>query len=582
MTNNHQILIIDWNSRDNNDNEISVLNYIDQNEVRIRESYFSLIKSISNYNFNGKTINDYFQFNSAYNLWQMSSVCESSFYKSPQIINIIKFLAFDFIIREKMPLEIILKDAPYKINKIVENYCSSIKQKFKEYNPHKKETKSFSLDSAPFIKGFFYLIKIFIIHRNSFNHKINYFSGGNTLFIASYIAHLDKEKISKKIFGTGLWGDFPENLSKLDIKINWLLNPVDNKNSDKFFDELMISRQNKFNSYNFLYSYINYKSYLQIIIEYIIISLKSFKLPFNRIFNYENRANLFPLFKKDYLSSLRGPILAENLVYKYGYDELFKSIPNQKLGLYLQENQGWEIALISAWKKYGHGKLAAVQHSTVRFWDLRYNNRFKGNEKWISSPDLFIVNSISAKQEFLKLNYNMKKIYMFEALRYSKLKRNNNCKNSESRILILGDYLKKNTIEMLDIIGKSSNFLKEKKLYFKPHPAQPISLNEDLSNITVIDDHLSKVLCDFETVICSSTTGAAVEAFSLSLNTIVFISVGELNTSPLKGISQVKFFSSINDFINALNSIKNINQSKDYFLVDEKQPKWNEFIKSSV
>ena len=42
---------------------------------------------------------------SVYNLWQMSTICEKSFYKSPEITNIIKFLASDLIIEEKKPNE---------------------------------------------------------------------------------------------------------------------------------------------------------------------------------------------------------------------------------------------------------------------------------------------------------------------------------------------------------------------------------------------------------------------------------------------------------------------------------------------
>ena len=44
----------------------------------------------------------------------------------------------------------------------------------------------------------------------------------------------------------------------------------------------------------------------------------------------------------------------------------------QSLGIYLQENQPWEFALIQLWKKLNHNTLVGFPHSSVRYWDLRH------------------------------------------------------------------------------------------------------------------------------------------------------------------------------------------------------------------
>ena len=51
---------------------------------------------------------------------------------------------------------------------------------------------------------------------------------------------------------------------------------------------------------------------------------------------------------------------------------LFSKISKQNNAFYLYENQGWEKALVTSWKKYNHGNLVGSINSTIRFWDLRY------------------------------------------------------------------------------------------------------------------------------------------------------------------------------------------------------------------
>ena len=97
----NKLVVIHWNSRNVKNNIISVLNYIDNNEVYIRNLYFKLIDNLTDMEIKKGNLNDYYKYKSVYNLWQMSTICEKSFYKSPEITNIIKFLASDLIIEEK-------------------------------------------------------------------------------------------------------------------------------------------------------------------------------------------------------------------------------------------------------------------------------------------------------------------------------------------------------------------------------------------------------------------------------------------------------------------------------------------------
>ena len=183
------------------------------------------------------------------------------------------------------------------------------------------------------------------------------------------------------------------------------------------------------------------------------------------------------------------------------------------------------------------------------------------------------------KKHFFSFNYNNNKVYVLEALRYQKLKKNK-LLGDNNKVLILGDILKNATNEILDSIYKAMPNCRDKSFYFKPHPAQPVEIHKNYNNIETIDKPLSRVLGEYNTVICPASSGAAVEAFYGNLNTIVFISHGELNTSPLKDFDGVEFFSYPEELERAIYKSNVINKNKEIFLIDEKIPKWNNFIKS--
>ncbi len=572
----HHSITIDWNYRKTNGDIVSILNYINKNEIKIRDSYFNFIKSISQKKINGIILNDFYQYNSVYNLWQMSTVCEKSFYKSPQITNVIKFLAMELIIQEHQPKEILLLNAPEIVDPIVREYCINSGLSYKKINQIKRPKFKY-FEGKNFIKGILLYSYKYLVNINIFNKPVNYFKGNKSAFLVSYLTHFDNEKISKNYYGTGLWGDFPENLNKLELSTNWLHLPINLKNAKKLFKTLRLERVEPNSAHNFLYSYLNFLSWLEILIDYIRVSLKSLKINSKEIFIYKNKTNLFPLFSKDFHSSTRGPVLLENLICIKSFEKIFSIIPTQKIGFYLQENQGWEFALNSAWRKYNHGKLISVQHSTVSFWDMRYYNSFKD---YLYQPDVFVVNSIIAKRHFYNLNYNNSEVHVLEALRYQKLKKNYLLKNNKDKVLILGDILKNATNQMLNSIYRALPYCGDKSFYFKPHPAQPIRIDKDFENIKIIDKPLSKVLKEYNTVICPASSGAAVEAFYGNLNTIVFISHGELNTSPLKDFDGVEFFSYPEELVSVINKSNVNNKNKEIFLIDEKTPRWNKFLEN--
>ena len=66
--------------------------------------------------------------------------------------------------------------------------------------------------------------------------------------------------------------------------------------------------------------------------------------------------DFWSLFKREWLNSYRGYEALVNCLRFNRLESLISTMPHQKLGVYLIENQPWEMAMIHLWRKFKHGK----------------------------------------------------------------------------------------------------------------------------------------------------------------------------------------------------------------------------------
>ena len=573
MFKNKKLIKINWDLKKGDKDFISILEYLDSNEIEIRNTFFEIINSFSKTTLKGKPLHEYYNLHK-YNVWFMSTICEKSIFKSPHLTDVIKYLTLEKIIKDTSPKKIIIVNANSRLNNIIRHYCSMKGIGFKAENETIIRNKNTTNKFIFLIKGILFFIRYFFQNYFSYRQKKSFFSDQKTIFLCSYLINFDKNKIAENVFGSNFWGDLPEKIKNNSFRINWLHLSVKNKNPDGEFKKLGVDRKNNFNSHNFITSFLTIGSWKNIILNYITIIKRINEAKFIKIFS--NEKHIYSLFLKDFLDSSYGPILIQNLIYIESFDTLFKHIPKQKIGLYLQENQGWELSFVNAWKKHNHGKLVSVQHSSVSFWDMRYHNPYS-KKVFPFSPDFFAVNGHSARRHFEDFNYPTEKVIELEALRYLKLESLSHNDNKKG-ILILGNIVKKKTLEMLNIILPITRGL-NKKIYFKSHLAQSIYIDKiQYPNINITDLNLDKLLNQFDTVICCSSSGAAVESFVLNLKTIVFVPLGDLNQSPLKNIPNVFFVSTKKEMAEAVKSNHYYSSKKDFFFLNNDFKNWKKLL----
>ncbi|MAU63835.1 MAG: hypothetical protein CMC38_05775 [Flavobacteriaceae bacterium] len=594
-----------WTFRvDSNQINRYLSDYIDINSKKIKSKYISFINTLSNHKIYGKNISEHFHLKSGYNIWWMSKIAEKSSYKSPQISDCIKLIALEEIILHNKCNKIILTVDNHKLIKSIRKLSKNLgikivinNYKFKYYLESIRRNIFHFYFFLNLVKGIVYLFLNFISVWFRTKPSSNWFKGDKSIMIFSYFIHLDLNKSKKGIFYSRQWELLPKLINSINVKCNWVHHFLTSevarspKQAINLLEKFNLSSNNR---HTLLNSYLDFVIIRKIFVNYLYIIKKTIEISSIRNhFKFDKSSiDFWPLLMEDWYSSFVGATCIQNLIFIFQMDKIFKEMPYQKLGLYLNENQGWERAMLQSWRKHKHGKIIGVQHSSLRYWDLRYFDHkdiLNSNGKFSQpKPDYIAVNGPIPLKIYLDAKYDKKSFIKVEAVRYlfhlnnSSKKNKSLIKNKCKKILILGNILKDSTIALLSLLSKI-DFKDSIKFVIKAHPGALINekkfpkLNLEANNTPLVD-----LLDEFDNCIAVGDTTAALDAYLSGLNLIVFLVNGELNLSPLKGFASVHFVRNSNQLKKVLdfnkNKSKQLNVIQSYYWLDKSLPKWKNLL----
>jgi len=596
------IFVVNWRGNSNSDNVYSITKTIEDNSDSLREQYLRHIYDIGNVKVNNKSLIEHLEIERGFSLWWMSLLAEKNYLKSKSIFNCIRLLALRGLFLKFKPKSILLVSADSILPVAIHSLCDSLNISFslnkKDITSQKWSLKKIRKKIPVLLKApmflIYYTFKRWPLRRIKSNY---WFSGKNSIFIFSYFIHLNKESCSKGNFFSHQWETLPKLLLSKGINVNWihhfLFSPVvPNTSTGIKWIKSFNKESNNQGFHQFLDSFLSFKIIIIVLIRWfkcVYISGSINKKLNRQLIKYPIKY-LWPFLKEDWKRSIYGDVVMENLIWLSLFDKAIGSIPNQKIGLYLCENQGWERAFIHYWKKYKHGELIAVPHSVIRYWDLRY---FNDPKVWISNhtlaqplPNKIALNGESAWSTYKNANQPMDRMVKVEALRYINIfnKKGKRKKSITKNLLILGDYDREMTARGLHLINSiDKSIILKYKIFFKSHPATPITI-EPYNNleINIINGSLSEILTNMDIVVSTSSTASVIEPFLVGLPTVVIVDYDNLNTSPLRGESKVNFVRSFGD---VQKIFKNINfkndsyKSNNYFWINKELPRWKKILK---
>ena len=258
-------------------------------------------------------------------------------------------------------------------------------------------------------------------------------------------------------------------------------------------------------------------------------------------------ASLWPLFAADWRHSLRGAEAMQACLRLRAIERHLAALPRQRLGLYLMENQPWEMALVSAWRRAGHGRLVGVAHSTVRWWDLRFladAGEYAPGPLAMPRPDLVAVNGALARAALERAGYPSHELVDVEALMYLGGRRAGAGRvgdhHSPLRLLVTTDFMPEATARQLDLLADALARLRAPiEVTVKPHWRQHLPTLP--AGVRVADGtrDLADLLEGADVLYASTITSASLDAVIAGLRVVQCLDPGSFDLSPLRGDPRV-------------------------------------------
>lgn len=585
---------------------ISLPRLVEAHAEDLRKQYLAWVYELGEIRIQGRRLIDHLELRPGFSAWWMNLLVEISYGKSAGIYESIRMMAFANWAASRSFSSVTLASPSVRLAECVRSWCAGSGVAFEWQRIPDKTVKlpwaKRLHQSMPHtLQALTWLVRHLIQRWPLCGVGLPEWreTKGRVTFV-SYLCNLAPDAAKEGRFESHFWPQLPDNLQSEGCKTNWLhlyVKDASLPTARKAADAIR-----KFNkagqcgqAHVTLDAFLDSGVVIRTLLDWGRLALMGRRLHQTISSPQEGKLDLWPLFAEDWRRSMFGLTAMSNALYLNLFASALKSLPKQRVGVYLQENQGWEFALIHAWKAAGHGRLIGFPHSTVRYWDMRYffdphSYRRTGNND-LPLPDQVAFNGAAVLDAYQHGGYQVEDMVEVEALRYlhlgdvrAKAGSVSQPSNGFLRVLVLGDYFLSNMQLQMRLLEKATQYLPEGAIFtVKPHPACPIQpADYPALKMEVTMEPISKLLAGCDVAYTSCGTSAAVDAYCVGAPVVSVLDPNVLNLSPLRGRDGVLFISTPEELakalISAASSPRLASGQQDFFTLDPRLPRWRKLL----
>lgn len=574
----------------------------------LRGRYLAWVHDVGQDMVGGHSLIDRLQLRHGFSYWWMTPLSEKCNYsKSQQIDHAIRLLAFSSWVEGRVVRRLVLASPDECLANCFRTWCAGAGSEFewrklparKRVSPWYRRIGGALPDAVPAVV---WLAKYVLDRWPLKGQGVHAWQQTQAkVTFASYSLNLQPDTTRSGHFESLYWGALPKAMSCSDRQSNWMHLYVEDKilpspaSAKKAFG-LFNKNEKSVRTHITPDSFLGWDVIARSVRDWLRFRKYGDTIP--RAFRSTRCTgiDIGPLFEKEWQQSFWGREALKNFLYYNLVDAAVRALPKQDVGVYLQENQPWEMAFIHAWRSAGHGRLIGVPHSSVRYWDLRYffDERDSAGDAAHRrpQPDQVAVNGPVAMRVLQAGNHLSERLVLVEALRYQYLvdmpltMGSENTRNSGCplRILVLTDYDAGHTEKQLRLLAKTLHLLPDDaQITVKPHPALPLS-SADFpgQQVEISARPLSELLAMADVAYTSSVTSAAVDAYCAGLPVVALFDPTSLNMSPLRGVNAVEFVHTPEQLAHALLGVPwerdRKSSAENFFTLDKMLPRWHQLL----
>lgn len=585
----------------------SIPKLVEANAGALRSRFLAWIYDLGETSIGGRRLLDHLELRPGFSYWWMTLLAQKCNYgASPEIDDAIRMMTFDAWATDRALESVTLASANRSLADCMRLWCEKSEVTFKwECLPSPDIRLSWArrfYNCLPLSLQAWGWLGHYAINRwplQGVGLKEWQQAEGQTTFI-SYFFNLAPGSATEGRYESLYWAHLPDTLQREGCKTNWLhLFVRDGALPEVGKAAHTIRNFNKAGKgaqvHITLDAFLTIRVLFRTIRDWFKIAWVARPLPKKISAIASEGLILWPLFVADWRRSMVGPTAMGNALNLNLFESAMKSLSKQRIGVYLQENQGWEIGLIQAWRAAGHGQLIGCPHSTVRYWDLRYffdpRSYNRKTDCPLPLPDRIAVNGGAALDAYRSGGYPTDQLKEVEALRYVYLEgfstavgNNSTPTKAAFRLFVFGDYLMRSTHVQMRLLEEAVPSLPAGvTITVKPHPACPIK-PEDYPGIpmTITLAPIRTLLAQCDVAYTSEMTSAAVEAYCVGVEVISVRDPNTLNLSPLRGREGVVFVSTSEELARALilssNRQCSVRKNREFFTLDAELPRWKQLL----
>ena len=573
-----------WEDYSSQEKVISLPEYVELHADRLRLHFAEFVDQVAQTPLTGGTVSELLLIRKDFSYWWMTLFASTRWDPTSGITHAVKLLAFAEICEQISPTEVSVHLSNEQISAVLQAYCTS-KNLATAEAPTSHNQVALHLSRFRAIAS---IGKFALTHRRV---KTLVSADQASTLIVDHFVRFNESAINDGRYESQYWKSLDNVLSSIERGLRWIHHYVPGFRSIQATEQLLEKLNTKsVNQHAQFESQLTASCVLPILRELKHLRQVARASNNHPSFFFDTRSGLdfTALFAKQWNESLCGSTAARHLIILRQQEAVLESLPTQKNGLFLCENQPWESAFTYAWNKYGHGKLVAVVHAPIRFWDFRYFTLARSlnkNQRTSTSkptPSVVAVNSEISRAFMEIAQAPAERICEVESLMFNHLITTTPAETSQRDVLlIVGDFFPHLNERLIALVKNAEHIRKTNlEIVFKPHPMNTnLPDFSGLARVQISTTDLGDLLPRTHTAMSCNSSTAALECFLYGVKTISYVDPEALNSSPLRGVSGAVFVTSSEQLDAALNDTHADHQhGQPLLIIDPATPRWKELL----
>ena len=605
-------VVVSWRDMVVSPGIISLPAETEERAVELKRGFLKWLHELGKAEVNGRSLVSHLKIFDNLSFWWLTTVAEKSPFLCESIFQVFKLRTLEKIYADKHCQGLIYHGNNKPLHSALKTWSQDLGHSYK-WIPSSTKSLVGSNDGfgrkiirklPHFLQGIAWLIKKWFDrwrHINSVQLDTDKPDQTPRPTIVTFFPNVHMDQVEKGDFRSKYWESFHDYLETKKVPVDWVWFYFGSK--DLSFEKAVKlkdkcnQKPNSNQRYFLLEEFLSCGGLWKSFVLFLKLRRKANSLNhLHKVFCFpDSQINFFPIMEDDWNNSLFGIGAIEKIVWAVMFDTMAQKLPASPWGLYTWENQTWERALVSAWKRHrAKSRVIGYEHSSVRLMDLRLFSdprtyEGEGMEKF-PVPDMLGINSSKGLEWMQESGYPSHKITRIEALRYFCLDGKYGSFRKPivpagRKLLMVAGILPEEArfqIQLLRQVHEQGGLDKYDQVWIKPHPGLTLDpILKDLKpnfQFTIVTRPIIELMEQTDVVYCANSTGASLEAAWLGVPLIILAAMDSMNLNPMFGFPDQSFVKDCAELLSALKNPKPIEMPKDYFFLDEDLKSWKEIL----